>query len=200
MPSCGWLRQQGRSGLAAQVLQMAAVAASGKRLPESEGPDFTFERLHVIGQVIFTPSTHALLHAALAVRLAESHRPKPFACLHVGTKPASHGARDGAKVGSRAFGVGVASRKSEGAGAAKAATARAANVYMAATASARDNICFEAGVQKGAAPLPGAPPLACTCSNPEHCAALHALHECTLSCTKVVVIIVLSIARLSTER
>ena len=47
--------------------------------------------------------------------------------------------------------------------------------------------------------LPGAPPLACTCSNPEHCAALHALHECTLSCTKVVIVIVLSIARLSTE-
>ena len=49
------------------------------------------------------------------------------------------------------------------------------------------------------AALPGDPPRACTCSNPEHCAALHALHECTLSCTKVVVIIVLSIARLSTE-
>ena len=53
--------------------------------------------------------------------------------------------------------------------------------------------------KNGSPALPGAPPLACTCSNPEHCAALHALHECTLSCTKVVVIIVLSNARLSTE-
>ena len=102
--SCGRLWQHGRSGWSAQVLQMASVAADGKRLPSSEGaasgarcPDIaSAERLHVTGQAFFTSSTQVVSQAELAA----SQRPKPFASSHVGVKPASHGAR-GANSGPR---------------------------------------------------------------------------------------------------
>ena len=71
-------------------------------LPHLQCPDVaSAERLHVTGQVIFTSSTQVVSQAELAA----SQRPKPFACSHVGVKPASHGARAGANKGSRAFGV-----------------------------------------------------------------------------------------------
>ena len=64
---------------------------------QSSWPDVSSgARLHVTGQAFFTLSTQVVSQAELAA----SQRPKPFACSHVGVKPASHGAR-GANSGPR---------------------------------------------------------------------------------------------------